>query len=352
MIQSRSNHRLRCRIWRRFQDEFEIEARHVKDADTYLERILKAPKDNLEFFVLWMALKAKAYVLFNRGDFKASFQYLKQAQEHSERYGWPQYRGSWNLECLEGLEAEGKVHTRINLESEIKLLLKWPDIYMKGVALRYRAKQRLKTGGENELIIKDLEKSLNLLVRSGASLEAAKTKIMIARHLFKEGKNIKAQNLLKEAWEVISPVNRDLFPQDLRRYILDSDREERIIKTILEVGNSLGTLRDWKTLLDRIISLIMAFTAAERGGVFLSADEGLDMVAGRNFNLDMVQSKKFKPNLRIIEKVARSGEEVVYGIESVEGEEKEEFIEASWMICSPIVLKNKVLVLCQSTNVG
>ncbi len=320
-----------------------LEARHVQDAESYLGRILKEPKDNLEYFVIWMALRAKAYVLFKRGEFKESLRYLEKAQEHSEGYGWPLYRGSWNLECIEGLEANGRVHPKINLESEIELLLKWPDIYMKGVALRYSAKQRLNTDGDRKLIIRDLKKSLNLLVRSGASLETAKTKIMLARHLLKEGGKKRAQNLLRDAWEVISPVYKDLYPKDLKKYILDSDREERIIKTIVEVGNSLGTVRDRKTLLDQIISLIMDFTAAERGGVFLSTDKGLDMVAGRNLNLDMVKSKKFKPNFRIIKNVARSGEEVVHGIGQVKGLKREALPEADWIICSPIILKSRVL---------
>ncbi|MFH1491687.1 MAG: hypothetical protein ABII06_22475, partial [Pseudomonadota bacterium] len=169
-----------------------LEARHIAEADTYLERILKAPKDDLEYFVLWMALRAKAYVLFNQGDFEGSFQSLEQAQRHSEGYGWPQYRGSWNLECIEGLEAEGKVLKEVSLESEINLLLQWPDIYMKGVALRYRAKQRLKNNGDRAAVMKDLEKSLSLLLDSGASLEASKTKITIARLLFHDGKTAKA----------------------------------------------------------------------------------------------------------------------------------------------------------------
>ena len=320
-----------------------LEARHVQDAESYLERILKAPKGDLEYFVIWMALRSKAYVLFKRRDFTSSLQYLKRAQEHSEGYGWPQYRGSWNLECIEGLEANGMMDSRINLKSEIELLLKWPDIYMKGVALRYRAKQRLKNKDDRKLVIKDLKKSLSFLVRSGASLEAAKTKIMLARHLSNEGEKTMPPGLLEEAWEVISPVNRDLFPQDLRKHILDSDREERIIKTIVEVGSSLGTVRDRKTLLDQIISLIMGFTAAERGGVFLSADKGLDMVAGRNLNPDMVQSNRFKPKLRIIENVAHSGEEVIQGIGQVKGEKRDRIAEPGWMICSPILLKNRVL---------
>lgn len=320
-----------------------LEAQHIQAADTYLERILKVPKDNLEFFVIWMALKAKAYVLFKDKDFDRSFEYLKQAQAHSENYGWPQYRGSWNLACIKGLEARGIVHKSINLESEIELLLKWPDIYMKGVALRYKAKSRSENGEEIKPIMKDLEKSLSLLERSGASLEAAKTKNTIARHLLNEGKSTQARSLMMEAWEIMSPVNREMFAHDLRKHILDFNNDERVIKTIVEVGNSLGTLRDWKALLNRVISLIMGFTAAERGGVFLPEDTELALVASRNLNLEEVQSKKFISSLRIIEKVVRSGKPIINGIEHTKGEKKEDLLELSWMICSPIALKDKVL---------
>ena len=77
-----------------------LEARYIQDADVYVERILKIPEDRLEYYVLWMALKARAYILFKRGDINKSVHFLKRAQELSLRYGWPLYRGSWNLECI------------------------------------------------------------------------------------------------------------------------------------------------------------------------------------------------------------------------------------------------------------
>ncbi|MBN2060321.1 MAG: sigma 54-interacting transcriptional regulator [Deltaproteobacteria bacterium] len=321
-----------------------LEARYVEDADIYLERILKTPKDNLEYFVLWMALRAKAYVHFSRKDYKKFIQYLQQAQELSERYGWTLYRGSWNLECIRDLELEGEIDIGTSLKSEIELLMKWPDIYMKGVAYRYRAEKNFFGNGfEEKIIQKDLYKSLDLLVQSGAKLEAAKTKNVIARLMLKKGEHKNAQDLLMESWEVMSPVNRKLFPKDLRKYILDFNREERTIKAILEVGNSLGALRDWKALLNRVISLIMGFTGAERGGVFLPDGDKVIMVASRNLNPDVVQSKIFEPNLKLIEKVVRSGKEIVRGIEDFKNEKFGNITEAGWMICTPITLKGNVL---------
>jgi tetratricopeptide (TPR) repeat protein len=320
-----------------------LEARYVQDADVYVERILKIPEDRLEYYVLWMALRAKAYILFRHGDLKKSIHFLKQAKGLSKRYGWPLYRGSWNLECIRGIEAQDNLPNGISLQSEIELLLKWPDIYMQGVALRYRAEELFKSKGDNKIIMKDLNKSLRLLSRSGAKLEAAKTKNEIARVLFDKGEKISALKLWTEAWEVMSPVNRKLFPDDLKKYIRNSDREERIITTIVEVSNNLGAIRNLKELLDWVISLIMEFTGAERCGIFLSEHKDMILVASRNLNQSVIQSKGFKQNLRVVEKVVNSGRSILHGMESMNNGNKKEPVVTDWMICSPIVLKSNVI---------
>ena len=320
-----------------------LEARYIQDADVYVERILKIPKDRLEYYVLWMALKARAYILFRRGDMNKSVHFLQRAQDLSSRYGWPLYRGSWNLECIRGIEAQGKLPKGLSLQSEIELLLKWPDIYMKGVALRYRAEELFKNKGNHRIIMENLNQSLDLLTQSGAKLEAAKTKNEIARVLYSQGEKKKALNLWKEAWNVMSPVNRKLFPSDLKKFVPDSDREDRILNTIVEVSNNLGAIRNLKELLDRVISLIMEFTGAERCGIFLPEEEELRLVASRNLNQNVIQTRQFKSSLRDIKEVVQSGTTIVHGMETVKADQEKETMVADWMICCPIVLKNSTI---------
>ena len=118
----------------------------------------------------------------------------------------------------------------------------------------------------------------------------------------------------------MSPVNRKLFPDDLKKYISNADREERIITTIVEVSNNLGAIRNLKELLDRVISLIMEFTGAERCGIFLSEHKDMTLVASRNLNQSVIQSEGFEPNLGAVKKVINSSRSIVHGMESMNKE--------------------------------
>ena len=68
-------------------------------------------------------------------------------------------------------------------------------------------------------------------------------------------------------------MNEKAFPENLRKYVREKDREKLLINTVVEVGTTLGTVRNQNELLQRIINLTMRLTRAERGGFFLRNHE-------------------------------------------------------------------------------
>jgi len=321
-----------------------LEARRIPEAEVYLNQILSLPEEVLGHYILWATHAAKAYVLYYHGDLEGCFQYQKRTYENGVKLGRSHHRGPWNFEYLDALEKAGMVHPEMNYESEIKRFLKWPDIYMQGVSLRYKAQRDLEKSTPQEEIYHNLKRSQELLSRAGAKLELSRTQLLLARLLLSDSQEEEAKGLLEEAWKVLSAVNEDIFPDDLREYIGEEDREEILIKTIVEVGNTLGTIRNQNDLLQRIINLTMQLTRAERGGFFLFDQRSkLALAASRNLDITMVNSPSFSINYNTICEVANSGKEIIKtGISSknIYDHESKEF---GWIICSPVNIQNQIL---------
>ena len=145
-----------------------LESRRVAEVEPYLTEILSLPEEAAGHYVLWAANASNAYVLCQRGETREGFRFLKQAHEHSKQHGWPHHRGPWNFEMLDVFEKEGMVYPEMCYESELERILNWPDIYMQGVGLRFRAQRAIERNGSRETIEADLQKSLELLSYSGA----------------------------------------------------------------------------------------------------------------------------------------------------------------------------------------
>ena len=122
------------------------------------------------------------------------------------------------------------------------------------------------------------------------------------------------------------------------------DREKLLIKTVVDIGTALGTVRNENEVLQRIINLTMRLTRAERG-CFLLLDEGgvPRLVASRNLDPGMVSTGQSAIDWPTIRRVAGSGHEVIAtgtGIRRMEGSVPR---ERGWMICTPALLQNRVI---------
>ena len=321
-----------------------LEARRVSEAEIYLNSILSLPEGIVGYSILWATHWCVAYVAYRHGDLEECLREHIRGCELLKEYGRPHHRGGWVLEYLEGLETAGMGYPAVTLESELQRLITWPDIFMKGVAYRFRGQKSERASGHTESIRADFEMSLELLTRSGARLELARTQIVLARAFIREGDPKKAKKLLEEAWDAMSRSNADLFPEDLKRYIEEKSHEDLLISTIVEIGNVLGTVREKKKLLELMIQLTMRFTFAERGGFFLLGEDGqLDLVASRNLDLAMVRSDRFRPYLKVIEDVARLEKETIKKTIGFQEPERPWDSQPNWMICSPVILQDRVL---------
>ena len=289
-----------------------FDAGRIKEAEAIINRFFSVPETDLSNYELWAGYASKAFILYHRNDFEGCFEYQVKAYEKSKDIGWFHHRGPWNFEYMEWLEKKGFFHPEMNYASEIERLKKWPDIYMKGVGLRYQARRMLKEGCNIKMVLPVIADSIALLTESGAKIELSHAQILKAQILFKAGKKTEARQLINEAWHVFSGINPKLFPEHLLPYIEENQTEEFLLRVISEIGDTIGTVQDHKQLLKRIINLVLKLTKAGRGGIFLQGENNsLQLVAGRNLDISHFDSDEFSDSYHIIKSTFKSGQEKI-----------------------------------------
>jgi transcriptional regulator with GAF, ATPase, and Fis domain len=294
-------------------------------------------------YELWAGYASKAFILYHQGNLEGCYEYQTKAYEKSKAFGWYHHRGPWNFDYMEGLEEAGLIHPEMNYESEINRLRTWPDIYMKGVGLRYQAKRMMKTGSDIETILQTIETSIDLLSEAGAKIELSHAQILKARLKIQTGQEEDAKHLLNEAWLVISGINPNLFPEELFPYIEEDQTEDFFLRILFDVGDAIGTVRNHKRLLERIINLMLKLTKAGSGGIFLSTDnKHLKLMASRNIDISDLESNGFKTNYDMVRKVFQNGHEIIHEVSTMIHDGCGE-TGTGWRIAFPIKHQNHIL---------
>ena len=88
----------------------------------------------------------------------------------------------------------------------------------------------------------------------------------------KSGETKTAHAHLSKAWEFFfSTIDRNLFPVDLLDVMPQEQRVELMVERVTKINESLGTIRDMFSFIERVINVAMDFTMALRG-LFLVND--------------------------------------------------------------------------------
>jgi len=319
------------------------DASRIEEAEAFLNEVFNTPEEFLDPYTLWPGNGKKAYFAYLKGDYEKAFYHLSQAWENSKILGTPHHRGPDNIEVMLGLEERGMVHPEWNFESDIAWLMDWPDIYMKGVALRFRALKAFNKNGDAGRIKADLKAGIALLTRAGAMIELSHAKVLLARVWIRENHIPRSEKLLKSAWEVFSKINPDLFPRDLKPYLDRGSKNALWVESLLELGDALSETRTREELPSRIIKHAMRIASAERGCIFLWQKNELKMVASRNIEAPEVFSEAFSAQMQMIEQVVESGAQIVKKANGCRTRANGNQAVTGWIGCFPVRLKNKVM---------
>ena len=180
------------------------------------------------------------------------------------------------------------------------------DIYMKGVAFRYRALKTAKaTRYADKTILSDLMNSEKWLKQTGAQIQLAWTWIALGRYFLDKKVAKKAQIYLSKAWYVFSTIDNDLFPDDLLDVLPHSQRMESIIDRITRINESLGTTRDASSFLQRAINTALDSFMAKRAAFFVLDASGVPQItASRNFDTSSFRADTLRSINELVQETA------------------------------------------------
>lgn len=322
-----------------------IEVRKISEAEIYFNRLSAFSDDELGPFLTWILCDHGAYILCSKQDYKGAFGYLKKKAFLSQSMGRSQSPFPSTFETLSILESKGFVDEDINIDSLIDEVLNWDDIFMKGLALRYRALRSMEREQHNEQVVSDLQESERCLKRSGARIELARTRIALGKLYLSAGKPKIAEQFLFNAWEFFATIDSNLFPADLLYLMPEEHKVKLMVERMTKINESLGTLRDMSSFLEKVIDITMDFAMAMRGAFVVRDNDHLRIIASRNLDPALFSTEKFKHATdMIIRSIHKSWELIIPlpGNSKVSSNGKLS-LNKDPLICMPAVLGEEVM---------
>ncbi len=269
-----------------------LEIRHVEKAVPHIDNALQIGKKLGDDLVLWMAKPCKAYDEYSRGNSESAQELMASAINHAQKIGQMHHPSPWIIEILWSWHKEGLNPIEgYSFQSETDRLMEWPDIYMKGAALRYYALDKRLSGSDLGLTEEILRESEKLLQEAGAEIELGRTQVEFARLLLKKKDSKRAERVANKAFRTFSKIDRALFPSELLSMIHDRPKENRIfqgLEAVSRLSSETNFHPGYKTYLGKVVALLSDMFGAERSAIFLTQDERLDstfnIAATRNFS--------------------------------------------------------------------
>jgi transcriptional regulator with GAF, ATPase, and Fis domain len=325
-----------------------LELQKIPEAETYIDKVLSVPEEVLGPHLVWLARNCRAYLRCLNEDYEGAFESVRMGHALSRAMGPTFYVGLWPFDVLSILESKGFTSEAIDLDAELDKVLRSDNIYLKGVALRYRALRNIKRDGSMKGVTADLLGSERCLERSGAQIQLARTRIALS-HYCRDRRNEKvAQSYLAKALAFLSTIDRDLVPRDLLEFIPKEGKVEFMLEKLTKINQSLGTTRDASSFLDRVLNVAMDFTLAMRGA-FMEADgsDDLRVVASRNLDPSVLRHKDSQKVKAALLHAIRNGVELVDM-----GRETKELRSDSYQVASGVRLITCMPAKLDSTTLG
>jgi transcriptional regulator with GAF, ATPase, and Fis domain len=289
-----------------------IEMRRTSEAEPYLDRLSAKPESMLGHLTLRGLNDERAYLLCMKGKYQEAFEYHQRGVRNAHSLGTKHRPSPWSFEYLDILESKGFTDDEVNYDSEVRRLVKWPDVFMKGVAFRYRALRNIERNRSSKTVLPDLRTSEKRLKEAGAEIELARTRIALARYFLKRDSKA-ARPLLEKAWEVLSGIDKDLFPRDLLAALPEEQKTEALLERIATINESLGSIRDRTSFVERVIDVAIDAVMATRGSFVAKARSGVfEVIASRNIDFSVIEKHKIKTVSDMIAAAALQCKEIVF----------------------------------------
>ena len=282
-----------------------LEIRHVDDAVSHIDTAISIGKKLKSNTAIWMAMPCKAFVLYSKGDINGAKEILASGLAHAQKVGAVHYPSPWLLEILWSLQKSDLEPIRgYSFASEIARLMNWPDIYMKGAALRYASADKMLSHYDPGEIEHLLCKSQELLNKSGAIIELGRTQVELAKLYIDQKDEENAKISANKAYATFLELDNHLFPSELLFLIQNKPVENRMLKGISELGKAIDSSWDPDRYLGKVVAVLANMFGAERAAVILRGDKdddaSLTIAAARNLSPEELEQIQDDPLKKLI----------------------------------------------------
>ncbi len=321
-------------------------AKKNRDAYYHLSQAEQEAKQNENFLAGYFARGGLSYHQFVEGRLEKSYDMsatlFKEAMEAglSRQYVSPIF-----LEMYYEFYRLGfKPFMGESFQTEVIRLLKEPNIFLRGVALRLRAMDRIVVANDAATAQRDLEKSRDYLKKSGAAVELAKTLVEMARLALIEGHKDDARVFADQAFKELGGYQKEFYPDDLQ-YLLRSKTalpnektsSENLFMQFMDIIEELEPNSDLDQILHRVVKATNRLLGAERGGILWfdpNHQKAPILRAAHNLTPSNLQEEDFASNMALVFKAYRTQKPLLLQMD--EKTEKEWQYQCKSIICIPL----------------
>ncbi|MEW6441917.1 MAG: sigma 54-interacting transcriptional regulator [bacterium] len=332
-------------------------ARKRREALFHLNASLEEAREHRYAYSLFIARAGLAIQSFHDGDLSRSFELLRSAVlEGQKATSALVLLNLYLLDLLAALQDHGfpPVTEGWAYQEQSELCLKDPSLPRRGIALRLRAEDKLRSAESARRVMKDLSASRDCLQRAGAAFALNDTLITMARLKLREGEREEARALVQNVWEQIRGMGLDpeYLPDDLRVLLEDegAGRTEQDTARILadqyfDFLQGLDAAADEEELFHRAVRRLSQILGAERGALFWAPGRAgprdLELRAGYNFTRREMDSEAFRPSLALVRRAFEQNQFIRTRPEPSRGSSVDEEIKG--LLCIPIQVGAEVL---------
>ncbi len=268
-----------------------------------------------------------------------------------------QYASPMWLEMLNDYHCQGKSIASLNFPGELTRTMHEPNIHLRGVVLRLRAKNAIDQGADDGTIETDLASSEAYLKQSGDPIQLAKTWVEMARLQLRRGEKEKARILAQKAWKGFSGYGDVYYPDDLRHLlVIKSDlaipieEHEKILESYMDMIQGLVPSENLDEILRQAVMAANRFFGAERGGIFWfgssASENGPELRGARNLSEKDVVDQAFRSNLALVFKVYRENLMQIVREENAESPSN----RPKAVLCIPLTIGGRVQAVLYQDN--
>ncbi len=319
-----------------------IDIQRLKEAKEYIVIAAKEANKWPDSPLLMIVQLLKLYEYYREGNPKKAIVFIKKflvLRDKIEVSMWPY---PYLLEICWEIETGGFPNVQgLNFNNEIELSEKSGNLFMSGIAFRFKAMLKNRNHAPKEEVYALLNHSEENLLKSGHLTELLRTRLILYHLYIEAGRTKKADDISGSIANRLSKLPPAMLPPDLLPFRRAEPDLDSLPDKIVSAGKNIMTIESSSLLIRHIVNTSNRILGAERGAIFPVNNKMTDFIplAASNLTEDQIKEPVFAQAKKAIESVISSEKGLVQNYD-IAISEKIDSIRS--LICIPLKVKNRL----------